>query len=157
MSHHKPASTKSSSRFYAIFSVAVVILLAGVLLSRLPKQVICDESDPTVHLARQLTPQTLAELYQLMSDWEKNDRIPFDSAAPHTLPAIKNSPLNQAERILFIPAQQRIILKGCLDHSIQLQILRNNDTSSTMRDSIILRWGERPPEAGQQILWQRSH
>jgi hypothetical protein len=126
---------------------AVVILIAAIAYFRIafgpfPN---CDEDSPAVALARSLSEKRLLKLNEDMKKirWSEVGAVTFLDG--DQIP-IEFRDLNPKK---IRPG--RITLEGCMDHFVFLHFRNFKDGKS----KIELTWGERPPDAGSQILLEK--
>ena len=114
----------------------------------------CDEDSEAVTYARSLTQERLEKLYYDMEKFSTIEGIPNDGYHLYDETEKVTHEFTDLKVGVVRPAEGRITVEGCLDHYVFLKFegfhyLRKNGS----KRQIVLTWGERPPDAGSQVLW----
>ena len=102
----------------------------------------CNEDSPVVAYARSLSQERLARLYRDMegSTWNTEAPVPKEFA--------------DLKVARIRPSEGNIMVHGCFDHYVYLTFEGVGvEKKFARKRQIILSWGERPPQAGEQVLW----
>ncbi len=134
-----------------IFRALVSIILAASLLSSCGNRgLTCDEDAAQVALARSLPQERLLRLFaDAQAAVARHEKGLGWKSADVWVPA-EFADLDPA-KVTFSARRISIVMKHCRDHGVFLDVVMPADE----RASIVLRWGEAPHTAGQQVLWQR--
>lgn len=114
----------------------------------------CDEDSEAVIYARSLSSERLEKLYHDMEKYSQSDKVPpggFDFIS-------KRAPIPSEFADLRVrkvrPTRGNIMVEGCFDHYVYLDFDGIGIyKATTAKREISLRWGERPPNAGSEVLW----
>jgi len=111
----------------------------------------CQESSPTVAYARSIPAERLEQLYrdagaQLAKGAYLSGVRPRDNNAPEWLEDLNYN------NVSLGPGRAHIILEGCFDHAVAIQINGLGDHKSMYGNSLLLFRGE-GPTSGDEILW----
>ena len=139
--------------FVGVFIIGWVVYLAPMfaIFSDAPS---CEENSEAVAYARSLTQERLKKLYYDMEGYSTREDIPYDGYNLFDETQSIPSEFSDLKVRKIRPADENIMVEGCLDHFVFLRFegfsnFRKNDSNR----QIILTWGERPPDAGSQVLW----
>jgi hypothetical protein len=137
--------------------VAAALVLPGIFLipfawfeSHRPS---CNEDSPVVAYARSLSHERLARLYRDMEAYSSTRDGLFGWNLSDA--AVKVPKEFSDLKVVWIrPSEGNIMVHGCFDHYVYMEFEGVGANKGSPKERrIILSWGERPPEAGEQVLW----
>ena len=111
----------------------------------------CDESSSAVAYARSIPKDRLAQLYR-----DAKAQLKSGQTLQRAGPGTGNGPTWLDDltyrNVILDNARTRILLRGCFDHFVFIQINGISDRRSFYGNSLLLVWGE-GPTAGSEVLW----
>ena len=114
----------------------------------------CDENSDAVGYARSLSDVRLARIFEdAHSDLAEGKELyragPSRDNGPEWLSDI------EYHDVIISHTRSRIMLQGCFDHYVLMQIDGLGGSTDGDDPAIVLTWGE-GPEAGSEILWPKQ-
>lgn len=137
----------------AITGLIIFAAILWVIAQFMPN---CDEDSKAVAYARSLPQERLKKLYydmeRLASDKSLLD-VCYEKKPGEKFP----EPFSDLQVIKIRPQMANIMVQGCFDHHVYLRFEGYVHKRSMQQDrQIVLSWGEREPQAGEQVLWKEQ-
>jgi len=118
----------------------------------------CGEDSEAVAYARSLPKERLRKLYADMKRYSKRSDIPPEG---YQLWLEKNKVPKEFTDLKVInvrPDRGYIVVEGCFDHYVLLKFkgIGYISRKNSIKDEIILSWGEYPVDSGSEVLWKNE-
>lgn len=149
--------TERSSKFGclrgAITGLIIFAAILWVIAQFMPN---CDEDSKAVAYARSLSQERLKKLYYDMERLAADESLLdlcYEEKPGETFP----EPFSDLQVLKIRPQMANIMVQGCFDHHVYLRFEGfANKRSMQQQRQIVLSWGEREPQAGEQVLWKEQ-